>query len=36
VSKAIDDGARTADIAEAGRTPLTTREMGDAILAALA
>jgi 3-isopropylmalate dehydrogenase len=35
VSKAIDDGARTADIAEAGRTPLTTREMGDAILAAL-
>jgi 3-isopropylmalate dehydrogenase len=35
VSKAIGDGARTADVAEAGRTPLTTREMGDAILAAL-
>jgi 3-isopropylmalate dehydrogenase len=35
VSMAIGDGARTADVAEAGRTPLTTREMGDAILAAL-
>jgi 3-isopropylmalate dehydrogenase len=35
VSKAIDAGARTADIAEAGRTALTTRQMGDAILSAL-
>jgi 3-isopropylmalate dehydrogenase len=35
VTKAIDGGARTADIAEAGRTTLTTRQMGDAVLAAL-
>jgi 3-isopropylmalate dehydrogenase len=35
VSTAIEDGARTADIAEAGRTALTTRQMGDAVLAAL-
>src|SRR5689334_9465303 len=35
VSKAIDGGARTADIAEKSRTVLTTRQMGDAILAAL-
>ncbi|HTU65404.1 MAG TPA: 3-isopropylmalate dehydrogenase [Steroidobacteraceae bacterium] len=35
VSKAIDGGARTADIAETGRLILTTRQMGDAILAAL-
>lgn len=35
VSQAIDAGARTADIAEQGRTPLGTRQMGDAILAAL-
>jgi 3-isopropylmalate dehydrogenase len=35
VNQAIDGGARTADIAEKGRTALTTRQMGDAILAAL-
>jgi 3-isopropylmalate dehydrogenase len=35
VSRAIDDGARTSDIAEKGRTVLTTRQMGDAVLAAL-
>jgi 3-isopropylmalate dehydrogenase len=35
VSHAIDGGARTADIAEKGRTALSTRQMGDAILAAL-
>ncbi len=35
VTAAIDDGARTADIAEKGRTALNTRQMGDAILAAL-
>jgi 3-isopropylmalate dehydrogenase len=35
VSKAIEGGARTADIAEAGRSALTTRQMGDAVLAAL-
>jgi 3-isopropylmalate dehydrogenase len=35
VSQAIDGGARTADIAEAGRTVLSTRQMGDAVLAAL-
>jgi len=35
VSKAIDGGARTADIAEQGRTALGTRAMGDTILAAL-
>jgi 3-isopropylmalate dehydrogenase len=36
VSRAIDAGARTADIAEKGATVLTTRQMGDAMLAALA
>jgi 3-isopropylmalate dehydrogenase len=35
VTTAIDGGARTADIAEKGRTALRTRQMGDAILAAL-
>jgi 3-isopropylmalate dehydrogenase len=35
VSRAIEDGARTADIAEKGRTALTTSQMGDAVLAAL-
>jgi 3-isopropylmalate dehydrogenase len=35
VSKAIDAGARTADIAERGRTALTTKQMSNAILIAL-
>ena len=35
VNKAVESGARTADIAEKGRAALTTRQMGDAILAAL-
>jgi 3-isopropylmalate dehydrogenase len=35
VSKAVEGGARTADIAEAGRQALTTRQMGDVVLAAL-
>jgi 3-isopropylmalate dehydrogenase len=35
VGQAIDGGARTADIAEKGRSALNTRAMGDAILAAL-
>jgi 3-isopropylmalate dehydrogenase len=35
VSRAIDGGARTADIAEKGRAALGTRQMGDAVLAAL-
>src|SRR5689334_6701265 len=35
VAKAIDSGARTADIAETGRAALSTKQMGDAILAAL-
>ncbi len=35
VSSAIDGGARTADIAEKGRTALTTSQMGDVVLAAL-
>jgi len=35
VAGAIAQGARTADLATAGTTPLTTREMGDAVLAAL-
>ena len=35
VSRASDGGARTADIAEKGRTALTTSQMGDAVLAAL-
>lgn len=33
VGRALDAGARTADIAERGVTPLGTREMGDTILA---
>ena len=32
VSAVIQDGARTADFAEKGRTALTTRQMGDAVL----
>ena len=36
VTSAIDGGARTADIAEKGRTALSTAAMGDAIVAALA
>ena len=35
VDLALASGARTADIAEAGVRKLTTREMGDAVLAAL-
>src|SRR5688572_9183620 len=35
VDRTIAGGARTADIAEAGKTALTTRQMGDAVLAAL-
>jgi 3-isopropylmalate dehydrogenase len=35
VDRTITGGARTADIAEAGKTALTTRQMGDAVLAAL-
>ncbi len=35
VAAAIDSGARTADFVEKGRTALSTRAMGDAILAAL-
>jgi 3-isopropylmalate dehydrogenase len=35
VTRAIEGGARTADIAEKGRTALSTRQMGDAILTAL-
>lgn len=35
VAGAITQGARTADLATAGTTPLTTREMGDAVLEAL-
>jgi 3-isopropylmalate dehydrogenase len=35
VSKAIDSGARTADIAEKNASVLTTRQMGDAVLSAL-
>jgi 3-isopropylmalate dehydrogenase len=36
VSRAIDSGARTADFAEKGRDALSTRAMGDVVLAALA
>src|SRR6187399_682169 len=36
VSKAIDSGARTADFVEKGRPAMTTRRMGDAVVAALA
>ncbi|HET7809578.1 MAG TPA: 3-isopropylmalate dehydrogenase [Steroidobacteraceae bacterium] len=35
VSRAIEDGARTADFVEKGRQALSTRAMGEAILAAL-
>src|SRR4029079_7465735 len=35
VSKTIDGGVRTADFAEQGRAALSTRAMGDAVLAAL-
>lgn len=35
VTRALQAGARTADIAEAGATPLSTRQMGDAVLAEL-
>ncbi len=35
VARAIDAGARTADIAATGQRALSTREMGDAVLAAL-
>jgi 3-isopropylmalate dehydrogenase len=35
VSAAINGGARTADMAESGRTPISTRAMGDAVLASL-
>jgi len=35
VSDVIQGGARTADFAEKGRDTLTTRQMGDAVLAAL-
>jgi 3-isopropylmalate dehydrogenase len=36
VAAALASGARTADIAAAGHAPLSTRAMGDAVLAALA
>jgi 3-isopropylmalate dehydrogenase len=36
VAAALASGARTADIAGAGHAPLSTRAMGDAVLAALA
>ncbi len=35
VARALNAGARTADIAAPGSTPVSTREMGDAVLAAL-
>jgi len=35
VGRALDTGARTADIAATGETALTTAQMGDAVLAAL-
>jgi len=35
VGRALDAGARTADIATPGSKPLSTSEMGDAVLAAL-
>ena len=35
VSKVLDDGVRTGDIAEPGVTPVGTAEMGDAVVAAL-
>jgi 3-isopropylmalate dehydrogenase len=36
VSRALEAGARTPDIATAGQRPLTTRQMGDAVLSELA
>ena len=36
VQKVLADGLRTADIYSAGTTKVTTREMGDAVVAALA
>ncbi|MFI4988437.1 MAG: 3-isopropylmalate dehydrogenase [Alphaproteobacteria bacterium] len=36
VARALDEGARTADITQAGVLPVSTRAMGDAVLAALA
>ncbi|HHB12106.1 MAG TPA: 3-isopropylmalate dehydrogenase [Chromatiales bacterium] len=36
VGRVLDQGLRTADIAAAGQPPCTTREMGDAVVAALA
>ena len=35
VSRALAAGARTADLTGQGETPLSTRQMGDAVLAAL-
>ena len=35
VSRVLDDGVRTGDIAEPGVTPVGTVEMGDAVVAAL-
>jgi 3-isopropylmalate dehydrogenase len=35
VSRALEDGARTADIAAPNASPCTTRQVGDAVLAAL-
>ena len=35
VGKVLKQGLRTADIAEKGVSPLSTREMGDAVIAAL-
>ena len=35
VADAVTNGARTADIVSPGKTPLSTRQMGDAVLAEL-
>ena len=35
VARALDTGARTADVAEPGTPPVSTRAMGDAVIAAL-
>jgi 3-isopropylmalate dehydrogenase len=35
IAKVLDDGLRTADIAQAGGRTVGTREMGDAIIAKL-
>jgi hypothetical protein len=35
VDRCIANGARTADIAEHGRPAMSTRRMGDAVVAAL-